>query len=171
PAFDLSGINQLFSRLLPSGFYYKTFMWPRSAWPFYERRIRQAAGMGEAPEVPDPDLYEHKHWHGDILVVGGGPAGLAAARAAGRAGARVMLAHAGPRFGGGLLARIDPVDGQDPEAWIEAQVRELAAMDNVTVLPRTSVAGYYDNNMLTAIEQRAEGRMTQTGSTRKRLWK
>jgi sarcosine oxidase subunit alpha len=171
PVFDLGGINQVFSRLLPAGFYYKTFMWPRRAWPRYERRIRRAAGMGRAPEQPDPDRYEHRHWHGDVLVVGGGPAGLAAALAAGRSGARVMLAHAGARFGGGLLAQTDSVNGESPHVWVDARVRELAALDNVFLLPHTNVAGYHGSNVLTVVEKLAEGRSAEAGVPRQRLWK
>ena len=97
--------SNLLSPLFPAGFYYKTFMWPPSFWHLYERLIRRAAGMGEAPREPDPDRYEHVHAHCDVLVVGSGPAGLAAALAAGRSGARVLLADEQAEPGGSLLER------------------------------------------------------------------
>ena len=89
--FDFLSFNQLLSPFLTAGFYYKTFMWPASFWePVYEKFIRNAAGLGRAATEPDPDTYEHSHAHCDVLVVGAGPAGLAAAKSAGKTGARVI---------------------------------------------------------------------------------
>ncbi|WP_119458229.1 2Fe-2S iron-sulfur cluster-binding protein, partial [Rhodospirillaceae bacterium SYSU D60014] len=102
--FDLGGVNHALSRLFPAGFYYKTFMWPANFWQkVYEPVIRRAAGLGRAPRETDPDYYDKTHAHCDVLVVGGGPAGLAAALAAGRAGARVILADEQAELGGSLL--------------------------------------------------------------------
>jgi sarcosine oxidase subunit alpha len=102
-AFDLGAINDRLSRLMPAGFYYKTFMWPASLWLSYEKLIRRVAGLGRAPAFPDPGRYERMHAHCDVLVVGAGPAGIAAALAAARSGARVMLADAQIEPGGQLL--------------------------------------------------------------------
>ncbi|MBY0396455.1 MAG: (2Fe-2S)-binding protein, partial [Thermoleophilia bacterium] len=100
--FDLTGVaGALFGRFIPGGFYYKTFLWPR--WKVWEPFVRAAAGLGEAPTEPDPATYETLNAHCDVLVVGGGPAGLSAALAAGRAGARVILAEMDRDFGGSLL--------------------------------------------------------------------
>src|SRR3954469_24965405 len=101
--FDLGAINNFFSRLLPAGFYYKTFMWPRSAWMWYEKFIRNAAGLGRTPDERDADRYEKRFDHCDVLIVGGGPAGIAAALAAGDAGARVILVEERAETGGYLL--------------------------------------------------------------------
>ena len=150
--FDLMAAAGLVARLLPAGFYYKTFMWPRRFWMRYEHYIRKASGLGVAPDEPDPDAYDKMNAHCDVLVAGGGPAGLAAAWAAGRAGARVILADEQSEFGGSLLGarddaanRIDlpsrksladapggagpsihgTIDGAAPSAWVARIVAEL----------------------------------------------
>ena len=105
--FDLMAVAGLFARIMPAGFYYKTFMWPKSFWRRYEHYIRKGAGLGTAPAEPDPDRYDKMNAHCDVLVVGGGPAGLAAALAAGNAGARVILADEQNEFGGSLLSQRD----------------------------------------------------------------
>ena len=102
--FDVGAVNDIASRLIPAGFYYKTFMWPAGFWMTYEKLIRRAAGLGKAPSEPDPDRYERMNAHCDVLVVGGGPAGLAAATAAASTGARVIVVEAEPELGGRLLA-------------------------------------------------------------------
>jgi len=149
--FDIGAVNNLVSPLLPSGFYYKTFMWPASWWKkVYEPRIRAAAGLGHAPDKPDPDRYLQRHAHCDLLVVGAGPAGLAAALAAGRAGARVILADEQAESGGSLLAESG---FEAAETWRRAAMAELDGMAEVTLLPRTTVTGYYDHNYLVMLER------------------
>src|SRR5882724_6219827 len=101
---DIGAVNNALSRLFPAGFYYKTFMWPPSFWMKYEQVIRRAAGLGRSPAEPDPDRYDKTNAHCDVLVVGAGPAGIAAALAAGRSGARVILADEQAEPGGSLLA-------------------------------------------------------------------
>ena len=112
--FDLGAINSRLSRIFPAGFYYKTFMWPKSLWMTYEKFIRKAAGLGVSPSEPDPDAYDKIHAHCDVLVVGGGPAGLQAACAAGATGARVMLADEKNEFGGYLLSNPSGDSAGDP---------------------------------------------------------
>ena len=90
----------LLSRFMPPAFYYKTFMWPNGWWKFYEKFIRKAAGFGVAPDGPDPDNYEKINAHCDVLVIGGGPSGLAAASEAGKTGCRVMFVDEQPEYGG-----------------------------------------------------------------------
>ena len=151
--FDLLSINDLISPFLPPGFYYKTFMWPQWMWPFYERQLRNAGGFGVAPAGPDPDRYEKTNAHCDVLVVGGGPSGLAAALESGRTGARVILVDEQNELGGTLLTNIDQIDGDSASDWIRAVEDELNRMPNVQILSRTTAFGYYDHNFVTAIER------------------
>jgi sarcosine oxidase subunit alpha len=149
--FDVRAIFGAFQRFMPAGFYYKTFMWPAAFWEkVYEPLIRRSAGLGSASREIDPDHYDTAHAHTDVLVVGSGAAGLAAARAAGEAGARVMLCEQDFELGGGLLV------APSHAAWRESMLTSLAAMPEVTLLPRTSVFGYYDGNVLGAIERVAD---------------
>ena len=152
--FDLmSYIGKVGGRMMPPGFYYKTFMYPQSMWDTYEKYIRKAAGFGRSPLENDPDRYDHINQHADVMVVGGGPAGLSAALAAARSGARVILADEQAEFGGMLLHSNERIDGVAADEWVADSVRELAAMDNALLLPRSTVTGYHDHNFLT-IHQR-----------------
>ena len=166
--FDLGALNDRFSRLLPAGFYYKTFMWPRSWWLRYEHVIRHSAGMGVAPGEPDPDCYVHRHAHCDVLVAGGGPAGLAAALAAARAGARVIAAVDDFEWGGALLGTNSEVDGRPGCMWAREVVGELAAAPEVTLLARSTVFGYFDHNLIGIVEQ---VHPREERGPRQRLWK
>ncbi|WP_036051506.1 sarcosine oxidase subunit alpha family protein [Bradyrhizobium sp. Tv2a-2] len=146
--FDLMAVSGLFGNMISCGFYYKTFMWPASFWErFYEPLIRHAAGLGRATCLPDPDHYEAVHAHCDVLIVGSGPAGLAAARVAGEAGARVILCERDFLPGGGLL--LDPAQ----EIWRKEMITALERIPDVQILLRTNVFGYYDHNLLGGVEQ------------------
>ena len=153
-AFDVAEVNDLAGRFLPAGFYYKTFMWPRSWWHrVYEPRIREMAGLGRAPTLPDPDRYIHRHAHCDVLVVGSGPAGLAAALSAADAGARVILCDEQAECGGSLLAETEAtIDGQPAMQWMAAALATLGANERVTVLPRTTAFGWYPHNLIGLLE-------------------
>ncbi|MDW6023459.1 sarcosine oxidase subunit alpha family protein [Mesorhizobium sp. BAC0120] len=153
-AFDLQGVNSLFAPFLTAGFYYKTFMGPtRRAWMFYEHFIRKAAGLGKAGIEPDPDHYEVRHAFADVAVVGAGPAGLSAACAAAKAGARVTLIEQDFLLGGQLL-------GERPEsaaaAWLREIEAELQGLGNVTTMTRTAAFGVYDGNVLGLVERCAD---------------
>ena len=151
--FDLHAVYGLISRFLPPGFYYKTFMWPRSLWPFYERRLRWAAGLGIAPTEPDTDRYDKMHAHCDVLVVGAGPAGIAAALEAGRTGARVIVVDEQQELGGSLLASRQRVADAPAAEWLESALADLRGMDEVRLLPRSTAFGYYDHNFVGVLER------------------
>lgn len=153
--FDIGAVNDLASPFFSAGFYYKTFMWPKAAWEhLYEPFIRSAAGLGVAPDQPDPDRYASRFEHCDVLVVGGGAAGLSAALAAAETGARVILADEQPTLGGSLRfesgATIYGISGWD---WAQAAHARLAAMDNVRILTRTTAFGYYAQNFVGLTER------------------
>jgi sarcosine oxidase, subunit alpha len=173
-AFDVGAINNALARFLPAGFYYKTFMWPPTprAWLRYEHFVRRAAGMGRAPAEPDPDRYEHQYAHCDVLVVGAGPAGLAAARVAAATGAHVMVCDEGSQFGGSLIGSDALIDGVTAAAWIDTTVRELAAQSDVTLLPRTTAFGCYDGNLVGLVERVSDHlAIPPAHGPRQRLWK
>ncbi len=170
---DYGRINDRLARFFPAGFYYKTFMWPKSAWKrLYEPVIRRAAGLGEAPTLADPDRYAQRYAHCDVLVVGGGPAGIAAALAAAEAGARVLLCDEQSEFGGSLLA--DPavrIDGRAALDWVGRALAGLAANPRVRLLPRTTAFGYFPHNFLGLNERLTEHlAKPAAGAARERLW-
>lgn len=148
---DVWGLLGLAARFLPAGFYYKTFMWPN--WHVYEWLIRRAAGLGRAASQPDPDRYESRFEHCDVLVVGAGPSGLAAARAAAGTGARVILVEQDTCVGGALHNDEREIDGSDGVAWARMAAAALAKHSDVRILLRTTAVGYHDHNSLTLIEQ------------------
>ena len=154
--FDLRGINDRLSAFLPAGFYYKTFMWPPKGWLTYERHIRRAAGLGTAPSGRDPDRYEHRHAHCDVLVVGAGPAGLMAALAVGRSGARVVLCDERAELGGSLLRESHTIAGEAGAAWARRIAAEIRSLPNVRVLVRTTAFGLFDHGLAALVERVAD---------------
>lgn len=171
--FDVASVNSIVSGLIPAGFYYKTFMWPPSWWMTYEAAIRKTAGLGKSPTQPDPDYYEHRYAHCDVLVVGGGPAGLAAALSAGQTGARVIVADEQAEWGGALLTDDAEIGGGAATGWVSGVTDELGHMAQVTMLKRTTVTGYYDYNYLVALERVTDHLPPAAGTDRprQRLWK
>ena len=151
--YDLNAVNQLFGKFLFAGFYYKTFIGPFKGtgfWMFCEKFIRKAAGMGTATKLSDPDTYDKTNIHCDVLVIGGGPAGLSAALAAGRSGAKVILAEQDKSLGGSLLsARL----GNASDDWLKTIETELRAMVNVTILTRSTIFGAYDQDVYGLVER------------------
>ncbi|MER9971913.1 sarcosine oxidase subunit alpha family protein [Mesorhizobium sp. M0060] len=170
---DVMSINQLFSPIFVAGFYYKTFMWPAKFWEaIYEPIIRRAAGLGKSAELPDPDHYDKAWAHCDVLVVGGGAAGLSAALAAGRAGSRVILVEEDVRVGGRLLSDGGEIDGMHAEEWVRRTTDELASLENVRIMARTALFGVYDGGVHTALE-RVNDHVPVPGphQVRQRLWR
>ncbi|KIC07626.1 sarcosine oxidase subunit alpha [Leisingera sp. ANG-M1] len=155
PEFDLGGINQLFARFIPAGFYYKTFKWPN--WHLFEPSIRKAAGLAAAPAKPPASgHFEARHAHSDVLIAGAGPAGLMAALTAARTGARVFLADEGTEPGGSLLNRNLSIDGAPALEWVAAVAAELQGMDNVTHLQNATVWAYREHNLMIVNERAPE---------------
>ncbi|WP_417224162.1 sarcosine oxidase subunit alpha family protein [Amphritea sp.] len=154
---DVMGmIGKMGGNMMPPGFYYKTFMFPESLWDTYESMIRKAAGIGRAPRERDPDTYDSINQHCDVMIVGAGPAGLAAALTAARGGARVIIADEQNEFGGSLLNSTEQLDGKPAAEWVRAVVEELSTYDDVLLLPRSTVNGYHDHNFLTVHERRTD---------------
>lgn len=169
---DMMGIiGKVGGNMMPPGFYYKTFMYPKSFWMTYEKYIRKAAGLGRAPLQNDPDSYDYMNQHCDVLIVGAGPAGLAAALAAARSGARVILADEQEEFGGTLLDSRETLDGKPAVDWVNAVVAELESLPEVTLLPRSTVNGYHDHNFLTIHERLTDhlGDRAPIGQVRQRV--
>ncbi|MGH1481845.1 MAG: sarcosine oxidase subunit alpha [Geminicoccales bacterium] len=171
---DVGAINDVFSKLLSAGFYYKTFMWPKSFWDkVYEPIIRRAAGLGKAPSRIDPDRYASRYAFCDVLITGGGPAGLAAALAAGRSGATVMVVDEQAEMGGSLLSAPNTqIDGKEAWVWLVDVMAELRGMTNVTLLPRTTAIGYYHQNLVGLCQKLTDHVATPPADApRERLWR
>ncbi|MDR5739017.1 MULTISPECIES: sarcosine oxidase subunit alpha family protein [unclassified Caballeronia] len=169
---DRMAVNQKIARFIPAGFYYKTFMWPRKLWPKYEEVIRDAAGLGKAPEERDADRYDKCFAHCDVLVVGGGPSGLAAAYAAGLSGARVFLIDDQPELGGSLLSCRAEIDGKPASQWVQRIEGELRKMPDVKILSRSTAFGYQDHNLVTVTQRLTEHLpVSMRKGTRELMWK
>ena len=171
--FDLMAVNDRLSNFLTAGFYYKTFMWPAAFWEkVYEPIIRKAAGLGSLSLKDDPDVYDKGFLHCDLLVIGAGPAGLAAALTAGRSGADVILADEDFRMGGRLNSETFVLGDQSGADWAAVAVAELAAMPNVRLLNRTTVIGAFDHGIYGAVERVSDHMHTpDAGKPRQILWR
>ncbi len=170
--YDLMAITDLFSPILSAGFYYKTFMWPKAFWEkVYEPIIRSSAGLGKLSGLEDPDHYDKGFLHCDVLIVGAGPAGLSAALTAGRSGARVILADEDFVMGGRLNAETLPVDNMTGADWAKQSLAELATMDNVRLMKRTTIYGAYDHGIYGGLERLGDHLPSNTSKPRQVLWR
>lgn len=171
---DVGTINDRLSPLLAAGFYYKTFMWPKSFWDrVYEPMIRAAAGLGVSPSEEDADCYASRYLHCDVLVVGAGPAGLAAALTAARSGAEIVLVDEQSEIGGTLLTEdAIEIDGASAWSWLKAIRAELDSLENVRVMTRTTAIGYYHQNMV-GLCQKVTDHLAEPPeyAPRERLWR
>ncbi len=170
--FDIGAINNFLNKFFPAGFYYKTFMWPKSFWyKIYEPIIRKAAGFGAASIKHDKERYEHKYEYCDLLIAGTGPSGLASAYAAAKNGAKIILAEDKSRYGGSLLTSEVTIGNQSGQDWAEQIISELKSMPNVIVKNRSQVFGYYDHNML-VMSERVSDHLPKTDkyTPKQRLW-
>lgn len=161
--FDLMRVNDHLSPLLSTGFYNKTFKWPRRFWPLYESVLRNAASAAPLPREKDAAICEQRYAHCDVLIIGAGPAGLAAAEALAGSGARLLLVDEGAHLGGWLLREQASIDGKPASDWVQRMREHLDAATNVEVLPCTTAFGYYDHNLVALCEQRPSGEQ--------RLWR
>ncbi len=169
--FDIGALNSRFARFLPAGFYYKTFMSPRPFWKHvYEPFIRQSAGLGRVPRDRDEDRYEHFYAFFDVVVIGGGTAGLTAARAAGEAGARVLVMEQTPQWGGRAPVDGGEVAGKPVDKFVDDSVAALEAMGNVTLRRRMMGVGVYDHGYVLGYEQLRDHTPGMAGP-RHRLWR
>ncbi|MCY4304460.1 MAG: sarcosine oxidase subunit alpha family protein [Aestuariivita sp.] len=172
--FDIGAINSMLASFLPSGFYYKMFIHPRSFWKYiYEPLLRKAAGLGKSPVDRDPDCYEYFYYHTDVLVVGGGISGLQAAKRAAESGARVFVVEQGTYWGGRSLvdhAEFKLTDHLTTEDVIDQFVKQLSGMSNVVIRTRMMASGVYDHGYVLIYERISDHHPT-LGGPRHRLWR
>ena len=153
--FDIGGINNFLSPLLPAGFYYKTFMWPASFWEKYEYFIRKSAGLGKSPTEADPDIYDHKYVHCDVLVIGGGISGIIAAKSAAKNGLKTLIVDEKPNLGGTTIYQNNDhfkINDENSSKWLQNEIDSLKNYENLEVKTRTSVAAYHGYNFVLARE-------------------
>ncbi|NMH90987.1 FAD-dependent oxidoreductase [Pseudonocardia bannensis] len=146
--FDVKAVNGLAGRFLATGFYYKTFIKPERLWPAYERVLRKFVHAGEVSPDTEHGYYDKRYAHPDVLVTGGGPAGMAAAVAAARAGARVLLVEEEHHLGGHLRW------GDDTARAVRAELAEQVRSEpGIEVLTDSVVVGRYDDNWIGVMQR------------------
>ena len=174
--FDIGGINNFLSPLFPAGFYYKTFMWPASFWEKYEYVIRHSAGLGKSPKKPDPDIYDHKYIHCDVLVIGAGISGIIAAKTAAQNNLKTLLLDEKSEIGGSTIyqnSEYFKIDNKISSEWLGNEIDGLKKLNNLQIKTRTSVAAYHGYNYLLARENLTDhlNKDEKQGKVRQRLLK
>jgi sarcosine oxidase subunit alpha len=169
---DTGSVIDWLWRFFPAGFYYKTFMWPRKAWTkLFEPRIREMAGLGRAPKAPDAAHYGQIYAHCETLVIGAGPAGIAAALKAAEVGGRVILCDEPAEMGGSLLAEtVAMIDGLSAAEWLAQAIVKLQSFKNVRLLPRSIAFGYFPHNMVGIAQDLTDHMGEPDTGIRGRLW-
>ena len=174
--FDLGAVNDLASRFFSAGFYYKTFMGPKitGTWLWtkvFEPIVRQAAGLGARTSEPDPDRYAQFYAHCDVLICGGGAAGLAAALAAAKSGKDVILCDEQAELGGTILhENTATINGIPARTWLAEALAELRTCANIRLMARTQAFGYYAQNLVALSERIADHLPDAPHGVRERLW-
>ena len=170
--FDFGALQGKLSRFMVPGFYYKTFMWPSWLWPIYEKLLRNRAGYGVVPSLPDVDRYEKRNIHCEFLIIGGGPAGITAALAAGRSGLRVILVDEQNELGGTLLNDRVQIDSKYAHTWLNESINELNKMPEVKILSRSTAFGNYEHQYIGVLERIPEHHLKNSiNLPRERIWK
>ncbi|SVD01313.1 uncharacterized protein METZ01_LOCUS354167, partial [marine metagenome] len=174
--FDIGGISNLLSSFIPAGFYYKTFMWPASFWKKYEFFIRHSAGLGKSPTQPDPDIYDHKYLHCDVLVIGGGISGIIAAKIAAKNNLKTVIIEEKNELGGSTIyqsSEFYKIENKKSSDWLNKEIKELKQIKNIYVKTRTSVAAFHSYNYLLAKESLTDHLPDnkKINKIRQRLWK
>ena len=175
--FDIGGINNFISPFIPAGFYYKTFMWPKSFWKnVYEPLIRKSAGLGKSPTQPDPEIYDHRHVHCDVLVIGGGISGIISAKLAAKNNFNTILIDDKNILGGSTIFQNNEnfkIDNEISKNWLSKEIEEISKLKNLTIKTRTSIAAYHSYNYLLAKESLTDhlSKDKKNNGIRQRLWK
>ena len=174
--FDVGAINNFFSSFIPSGFYYKTFMWPASFWEKYEYIIRKSAGLGKSPTKPDQDLYDQRYLHCDVLVVGGGISGIISAKIAAQNNLNTVLLDDKSNLGGITIFQDNDsfkINNDNANKWLEKEIESLKSLKNLTIKTRSSLAAYHSYNYLLAKENLTDhlSLSEKKNKIRQRLWK
>jgi sarcosine oxidase subunit alpha len=174
--FDIGGINNFLSPLLPAGFYYKTFMWPASFWEKYEFFIRHSAGLGKSPTKPDTDLYDHQYAHCDVLIIGGGISGILSAKLAAEKGLNTILIDDKNCLGGSTIYQEDDcfkINNDYSNKWLKKEIDNFKNYPNLLIKKRTSLAAFHGYNYLLAKENLTDhlGANERKNKIRQRLWK
>jgi sarcosine oxidase subunit alpha len=168
--FDAGAILGLFKPFLPAGFYYKTFIWPN--WHVFEPTIRRAAGLGVAPKMADPEKYDTKHIKTDVLIIGGGPAGLATAHAFLGTCASVLVVDENAEIGASFKWAGADSKGDRALEWARRTATSIEVSSNVRFLQRTTATGYYDHNIVSLVERVSEHLPVSArgGLAKQRFW-
>ena len=175
--FDIGAINNFISPFIPAGFYYKTFMWPKSFWKnVYEPLIRKSAGLGKSPTQPDPEIYDHRHVHCDVLVIGGGISGIISAKLAAKNNFNTILIDDKNILGGSTIFQNNEnfkIDNEISKNWLSKEIEEISKLKNLTIKTRTSIAAYHSYNYLLAKESLTDhlSKDKKNNGIRQRLWK